>query len=66
MQNDINIKNRRASFDYEFLEEYTAGIMLTGTEIKSIRAGKAGWWIPTVTSTTANCGLRACTLPSTN
>ena len=36
MQNDINIKNRRASFDYEFLEEYTAGIMLTGTEIKSI------------------------------
>ena len=39
MQNDINIKNRRASFDYEFLEEYTAGIMLTGTEIKSIRAG---------------------------
>ena len=42
MQNDINIKNRRASFDYEFLEEYTAGIMLTGTEIKSIRAGKAG------------------------
>ena len=41
MQNDINIKNKRASFNYEFLEEYTAGIVLTGTEIKSIRAGKA-------------------------
>jgi len=37
----IQIKNRRASFDYEFLETYTAGIQLVGTEIKSIRAGKA-------------------------
>lgn len=35
------ILNRRASFDYEFLETYTAGIVLAGTEIKSIRAGKA-------------------------
>ena len=40
-QNEINIKNRRASFDYEFIEEYNAGIILTGTEIKSVRAGKA-------------------------
>ncbi len=40
-QNEINIKNRRASFDYEFIKEYNAGIILTGTEIKSIRAGKA-------------------------
>ena len=38
---DLNIKNKRASFDYEFIEEFTAGIVLTGTEIKSIRAGKA-------------------------
>lgn len=37
----INIKNRRASFDYEFIDIYTAGIVLTGTEIKSIRMGKA-------------------------
>ena len=37
----IQITNRRASFDYEFLETYTAGIVLSGTEIKSIRAGKA-------------------------
>ena len=37
----INIKNRRASFDYEFIDTYTAGIVLTGTEIKSIRQGKA-------------------------
>lgn len=40
-QQNINIKNKRASFDYEFIETYTAGIVLTGTEIKSIRAGKA-------------------------
>ncbi len=40
-ENRINIRNKRASFDYEFLEEYDAGIVLTGTEIKSIRAGKA-------------------------
>lgn len=40
-QNEINIKNRRASFDYEFIEKYNAGIILTGTEIKSVRAGKA-------------------------
>ena len=38
----INIRNKKASFDYEFLDTYTAGIVLTGTEIKSIRAGKAG------------------------
>jgi SsrA-binding protein len=37
----IVIKNKRASFEYEFLETFTAGIMLVGTEIKSIRAGKA-------------------------
>ncbi len=40
-QPHINIKNRRASFDYEFIDVYTAGIVLTGTEIKSIRMGKA-------------------------
>ena len=32
----VEIKNRRASFDYEFIETYVAGIVLTGTEIKSI------------------------------
>lgn len=37
----IEIKNRKASFNYEFLEEYTAGIVLKGTEIKSLREGKA-------------------------
>jgi SsrA-binding protein len=37
----INIKNKRATFDYELLEDYVAGIVLTGTEIKSIRQGKA-------------------------
>ena len=39
--NNIVIKNRKASFNYEFLEKLIAGIKLTGTEIKSIRAGKA-------------------------
>lgn len=36
----INIKNRRASFEYQFLDTYTSGIQLTGTEIKSVRDGK--------------------------
>ena len=39
--NQITIKNKRASFDYELLETFTAGIVLTGTEIKAIRLGKA-------------------------
>jgi SsrA-binding protein len=37
----INIKNKRAEHDYLLVDKYTAGIVLTGTEIKSIRAGKA-------------------------
>ena len=41
MQKIINIKNRKARFNYEILDKYTAGIVLTGTEIKSIRSGKA-------------------------
>ncbi|MFW6043950.1 MAG: SsrA-binding protein SmpB [Marinilabiliaceae bacterium] len=39
--NPINIKNKRAYFDYEILEKYVAGIQLSGTEIKSVRAGRA-------------------------
>lgn len=41
MQKAINIKNKRARFEYELMDQYTAGIVLTGTEIKSIRSGKA-------------------------
>ena len=37
----VNILNKRAKFDYEIIDTYTAGIVLTGTEIKSIRLGKA-------------------------
>ncbi len=37
----VQIKNKRAEFDYEVLDRYTAGLVLTGTEVKSIRAGKA-------------------------
>jgi SsrA-binding protein len=40
IEKNAEIKNRRASFEYSFLEKYTAGIMLMGTEIKSIRQGK--------------------------
>ena len=37
---DVNIRNRRAGFEYELLDKYVAGIQLKGTEIKSIREGK--------------------------
>lgn len=37
----VSIRNKKASFEYFFVETYTAGIVLTGTEIKSIRQGKA-------------------------
>lgn len=39
-QKNINIRNKRATFDYEIMEEFVAGVVLVGTEIKSIRAGK--------------------------
>ncbi|MFC2117550.1 SsrA-binding protein SmpB [Bacteroidota bacterium] len=41
MTNRINIKNKKARFEFELIEKYVAGIQLTGTEIKSIRTGKA-------------------------
>lgn len=41
MQTKVDIKNRRARFDYELLDQYVAGIVLTGTEIKSLRNSKA-------------------------
>ncbi|WP_026475206.1 SsrA-binding protein SmpB [Alkaliflexus imshenetskii] len=39
--NKINIKNKRGTFDYELIERFVAGIQLAGTEIKSIRQGRA-------------------------
>jgi SsrA-binding protein len=42
INNTVNIENRKAKFDYQFLDTYTAGLVLKGTEIKSIREGKAG------------------------
>ena len=41
MQKSINIKNKKARFSYELLDTFVAGIVLSGTEIKSIRLGKA-------------------------
>ena len=40
--NKVNIRNKRAFFDYEIIDKFVAGIQLTGTEIKSIRNGRAG------------------------
>jgi SsrA-binding protein len=40
MLKTINILNKRARFDYEIIEKFTAGIVLAGTEIKSIRLGR--------------------------
>ena len=39
--NPVQIRNKKASFEYYFIDTYTAGIVLTGTEVKSIRLGKA-------------------------
>ncbi|MXV37251.1 SsrA-binding protein SmpB [Flavobacteriaceae bacterium Ap0902] len=41
LKKEIKIKNRKARFNYELLESFTAGLQLQGTEIKSIRMGKA-------------------------
>lgn len=41
MHKQVNIKNKKARFEYELIDQYTAGIVLTGTEIKSIRNSKA-------------------------
>ena len=41
IQRTVSIQNRRARFDYELLDTYTAGMVLVGTEIKSLRLGKA-------------------------
>jgi len=40
LSSDINVKNKKAYFEYHILDKYIAGISLLGTEIKSIRAGK--------------------------
>jgi SsrA-binding protein len=39
-KSNIDIKNKRASFDYEWLEQFSAGVVLQGTEVKSLREGK--------------------------
>jgi SsrA-binding protein len=41
ISNNINIRNKRATFDFELIEKFNAGIVLAGTEIKAIRLGKA-------------------------
>ena len=63
---DINIKNKRARYEYQIMDTFNAGIQLSGTEIKSIRLGKA-----TITESFAhlkkmNSGLEECTLLNMN
>ena len=41
MKNSVNIKNKKARFEFDILDTYSAGIVLSGTEIKSIRSSKA-------------------------
>jgi len=43
MYNNVQIRNKKASFEFEIIEKFTAGIVLTGTEIKSLRLGKANF-----------------------
>ncbi|HLF36075.1 MAG TPA: SsrA-binding protein SmpB [Cyclobacteriaceae bacterium] len=43
ISNSVNIRNKRAGFEFEFLEKFTAGMVLQGTEIKSIRQGKVSF-----------------------
>ncbi len=43
ISNSVNIRNKRAGFEYEFIEKFTAGIVLQGTEIKSIRQAKVSF-----------------------
>ncbi len=61
---EINIKNRRATFDYAIGDTFTAGIVLTGTEIKSIREARHRWSTRSAMSTTARCGSRTCISPN--
>ena len=51
----VQINNKKASYDYEFLETYDAGIVLVGTEIKSLRAGKASRRMRSAISKAGNC-----------
>lgn len=55
-QAPVNIKNKRATFDYELVDTYTAGIVLTGTEINRSAWVKQALWIPSVTLPMASCG----------
>ena len=52
----IQIRNKKASFEYFFVDTYTAGIVLTGTEISPSAAARRRWWIATATSTRASSG----------
>ena len=63
---DINIKNKRARFEYQILDTFIAGIQLNGTEIKSIRLGKAIITDSFCTLKKMNFGFEACILLNMN
>ena len=58
--------NRRARHDYEIIETYECGIVLTGDEVKSLRGGRAASTRPTLACATARCGWRGCTCRPTS
>ena len=62
-QKTIRIENRRARFEYELLDTFTAGMVLMGSEIKSIREGAAGLVDAYCLVLKANCGSNTCTSP---
>ena len=61
----VNIKNKKASYTYFLTDEFTAGLVLSGSEIKSIRAGKASITEDIAGLTLASCGCTTCTWRNT-
>lgn len=52
----VQIKNKKASFEYFFVDTYTAGIVLTELKSRASARARPRWWIPTAISTTAKYG----------
>ena len=57
---EINIKNKRATYDYAISDTFTAGLVLTGTEIKALRQGKASLADTFCYVATVKYGLKTC------
>ena len=64
-RNRLIAQNKKARHDYHIVDTYEAGIVLLGTEVKSLRRAGRSWWTASSGSTTARCGCTACTSRST-